>query len=406
MRFLIIVMSVLVVIYGFVGFRLTQPARLRFRWKAILWAAVLVCFAAFPVAMVSRHQFPGHLLSMPVAWFAYFTFGLFTLTFCVLVLRDGLLVVWTAAGKVFQHTTGWLRRMRSGSRAHRADGLAPPDSGRRMFLLNSSNAAVMGVSACLSGYGFVRARQIPSVVTVDIPMANLPEGFNGFRILQITDLHVGLTVRRDFVRNVVERANDQKPDMIVFTGDLADGHADYLAGEASPLAELHAGYGKFFVTGNHEYYTGVDAWLEAVNDFGFEPLINAHRVFETNGGRIVLSGVTDYRAGHRVPGHASDPSAALAGAPETVPRIMLAHQPKTVFTAAPEGVDLLICGHTHGGQFIPWNYMVSLDQPYVSGLHRHGNTKVYVSRGTGYWGPPVRIGAPSEITVLKLVRTG
>jgi predicted MPP superfamily phosphohydrolase len=222
--------------------------------------------------------------------------------------------------------------------------------------------------------------------------------------LQITDLHVSMTIRRDYVKGVVDRANDQNPDMIVMTGDLADGRVDDLRSETAPLANLRAPFGKFFVTGNHEYYSGVYSWLAEVKELEFIPLLNEHCIIRRNGAQIVLAGITDYRASRITPKHASSPAVALAGAPENGVKIMLAHQPKSVFQAEPAGADLLITGHTHGGQYFPWNYFVSLDQPWVEGLHKHGRTQVYVSRGAGYWGPPLRVGAPSEITVLRLVR--
>lgn len=263
--------------------------------------------------------------------------------------------------------------------------------------------AILGTTGVLTGYGVARARQVPAVVTVDVPINNLAPRFNGFKILQITDLHISMTIRADYVRGVVDTANAQDADIIVFTGDLADGHVNDLHTQAAPLADLAAGHGKYFVTGNHEYYAGVNGWLKEISSLGFTPLINEHRIIQRKGERFVLAGITDFRAAQIRPDHASDPKAALAGSPDSVPRIMLAHQPKSIFQAAPCGVDLLICGHTHGGQYIPFNLMVPLDQPYVHGLHQHGTTRVYVSRGTGYWGPPVRIGAPSEITVLRLV---
>jgi predicted MPP superfamily phosphohydrolase len=264
--------------------------------------------------------------------------------------------------------------------------------------------AVLSLTGSLTACGLAEARRIPEIVEVNVTLENLPPGFDGFRILQITDLHASMTIRHDYVKGVVDKTNAQKPDMIVITGDLADGRVIELRTETAPLADLQAKFGKFFVTGNHEYYSGVDSWLSEVRRLGFIPLINEHRIIRNHGAEIVLAGITDYRASRIVPHHASDPEAALAGAPENMVKIMLAHQPKSVFQAEPTGADLLITGHTHGGQYFPWNYMVSLDQPYVHGLHRHGKTQVYVSRGTGYWGPPIRIGAPSEITVLRLVR--
>jgi hypothetical protein len=164
--------------------------------------------------------------------------------------------------------------------------------------------------------------------------------------------------------------------------------------------------GNYFVTGNHEYYSGVIEWIEEVRRLGFTVLINEHRIITSGKSKMLLAGVTDYRESRILTDHRSDPQKALNAAAKTDIKILLAHQPKSIFDAARAGYDLQISGHTHGGQFFPWNLVVGLTQPYVSGLHQHADTQIYVSRGTGYWGPPVRVGSPSEITLIKLVSGG
>jgi len=395
MGFIIVAVSALTLIYGYTGLRLFRPARLSRNWKISLWGILFLLYIALPIAIYFRHQNPDGLLVIPLSWFAYLTFGFFTLTFAALFLRDiSLMLYWCGKGLI-----SMFQRFLVPSQQENLS-----DPARRGFLVNSTNLAILGVTGSLTGYGVAQARQIPEVVTIDIPLNNLPPAFHGFRILQITDLHVSQTIRRDYVRGVVETAMAQQPDMVAITGDLADGSVDSLRSETAPLSDLAAPYGKYFVTGNHEYYAGVDAWLEEITRLGFTPLLNEHRRLTRNGSEIVLAGITDYRASQIDPQHASNPKKALAGAPEGRVNIMLAHQPKSIFQAEAAGADLLITGHTHGGQFFPWNHFVSLDQPYVQGLHRHGNTQIYVSRGTGYWGPPMRVGAPSEITVLHLKR--
>ncbi len=389
MRFLIAVILSLSIIYGYVGFRLVQPAGLARGLKIFFWGLVLLFFAAPFLSIFLRSKMPTDSISMIVSWIAYLSFGFFTLIFAVLVIRDGLLLVSTMAELLYRFVTNSAK-------------LAFTNPSRRLFLVNGTNLGVLGLTGALTAYGLVQARKTPQVRQVDIFLENLPDEFNGFRILQLSDLHVSMTIRRDYVERVVERANGEKPDLIVFTGDLADGGAHALRVEAAPLADLQAPHGKFFVTGNHEYYSGVEGWLAEVRKWGFVPLLNEHRSIRLGAADIVLAGVTDYRAERIKPSHATNPGAALAGAPEKRVKIMLAHQPKSVFGAEATGADLLICGHTHGGQYIPYTYMVPLDQPYVHGLHKHGKTWIYVSRGTGYWGPPIRVGAPSEITVLRL----
>jgi predicted MPP superfamily phosphohydrolase len=198
--------------------------------------------------------------------------------------------------------------------------------------------------------------------------------------------------------------NEQKPDLIALTGDMTDGSVNRLRQDAAPLADLNAPYGKFFVTGNHEYYAGVRQWLEETKRLGFTNLINEHKIIENGEGRILLGGVTDPGGGQYSSEHISDPRKAMNGAPECDVKILLAHQPKSIYAAVKVGFDYVISGHTHGGQYFPYHFLVALTQPYLSGLHKYNNTQIYVSRGTGYWGPQIRIGAPSEITVHRLIQ--
>jgi uncharacterized protein len=261
---------------------------------------------------------------------------------------------------------------------------------------------ILGLSSMLSGYGFYEARKIPDVVNVDIPVHNLHENLAGFRIVQITDIHVGSTIKRNYVQGIVDKVNSLNPDVIVFTGDLADGMVSTHREDVAPLAELSARYGSFFVTGNHEYYMGVEAWIEEVDRLGFTVLLNEHRIISHGAGSLLLAGVTDFNGGYFIKSHESSPQAALEGTPPDTLKVLLAHQPRNIFAASSAGYDLQISGHTHGGQYFPWNHFVRLQQPYTKGLHKHENTWLYVSKGTGYWGPPVRIGVPSEITVITL----
>jgi uncharacterized protein len=203
----------------------------------------------------------------------------------------------------------------------------------------------------------------------------------------------------------VAGVNQLEPDVVAITGDLTDGAVSTLRSDVAPLAELCVRNEVFFVTGNHDYYSGDGrGWVEEVARLGMTPLVNEHRLIERDGAQLVIAGVTDYGAGDYVADHASDPAASLRGAPHRAPKILLAHQPRTALDAAPLGVDLQLSGHTHGGQIVPFQLLARLTQPVLSGLHRMGRMWLYVSRGTGYWGPPLRLGAPSEITVVTLRR--
>jgi uncharacterized protein len=261
---------------------------------------------------------------------------------------------------------------------------------------------VAGSSLALIVVGAWQAR-FPAIVRVTVPSPGLSPALNGFRIVQLSDLHISDTLRRPFVERVVSAANDLKPDVIALTGDIADAYVVDARDDASPLARLEAVHGKFFVTGNHEYYWDVHGWVAELQRLGFEPLLNAHRVVTRDGARVLVAGVTDGLAGAGTPGHRSDPRAAVAEAPDTEVRVLLAHQPISALEARTMGFDLQISGHTHGGQYFPFTLLIRLFQPFVAGLHRLDDMWLYVSRGTGYWGPPVRICAPSEITLLELV---
>ncbi len=269
--------------------------------------------------------------------------------------------------------------------------------------LSAPAVPMLALAATLLGY--LNARRTPRVRTVTIEQANLPHALEGFTIVQISDLHVGPTIRRHFMGRIVQAVNRLAPDIVAITGDLVDGTVAELGPEVAPLRDLVARSGSYFVTGNHEYYSGVHPWLDELRRLGVRVLLNEHVLIERDGARLVLAGVTDFTAGHFEPAHRSDPEAALAGAPaDAAMRILLAHQPRSAPAAAQAGFDLQISGHTHGGQFLPWNFFVRFQQPFTAGLHRVAQLRVYVSRGTGYWGPPKRFGAPSEITRIRLSR--
>ena len=261
--------------------------------------------------------------------------------------------------------------------------------------IHNVSSAILGTALGLTLVGMLQARR-PRVVHVTVPIRDLPGDLQGFRIAQLSDLHVGPTIRRRFVEAVVQRTNRLAPDLVAVTGDVADGLVPELREHVAPLGGLRAPHGTFFVTGNHEYFWDVRGWTRELARLGVDVLLNEHRLLVRGNGRLLLAGVTDLSA-------ASDPARALAGAPESDVRVLLAHQPKSAYAARDAGFDLQLSGHTHGGQYFPFNLLVRLFQPFVAGLHRLERMWLYVSRGTGYWGPPLRLGAPSEITLIELV---
>ena len=372
--FALIFLALLGSIYGYSGWRLIPylppPAQ--------IGAALALVFLLLTPLLLFRLRSRPHLawLTDPLAWVAYLGMGFFIVCSTLLILRDigGLLL----------------------------DLVYPIDA-----TLNASiDLATFVLTLVMAGYGCYQARRTPAVRQVDVPIANLPNALVGLRIVQISDLHVGPTIKAPFVERVVARVNELQPDLIVFTGDLADGTIERLATHTASLAELTAPLGLYFCTGNHEYYSGVENWTEQARRLGFDVLVNEGRQIDCGSGRIALAGVTDFSAGELVPDHASDPAKALAASDGADVRILLAHQPRSIEAASQANCHLQLSGHTHGGQFVPWKYVVSLQQPYVAGLHKFRDTWIYIHRGTGYWGPPLRLGVPSEIAVLTLSRAG
>jgi predicted MPP superfamily phosphohydrolase len=259
---------------------------------------------------------------------------------------------------------------------------------------------ILGAASALSFVGLLQARY-PRVYRVDVAIEDLPPELEGYRIVQLSDVHIGPTIRRRFVQGMVEKANALDADAVAITGDLVDGHLDELADEVEPLRELRARDGVFYVTGNHEYYWRPNEWIPALENLGLVFLKNAHRVVERGSARLVFAGIPDIIGRNS---HKPDPPRALSGAPDDAVKVLLSHRPHMVKDAEALGVHLQLSGHTHGGQFFPWNFVSHRVHPVATGLRRIGRTWLYVNRGTGYWGPPSRLGVGGEITVIQLVR--
>ncbi len=392
--FLLISSSLIAVIYGYVGWKFVTHSRLNALWRRVVWSATIVLFLLNPVGFISGLLFGRSSFPEVLSWISYIGLGFMS-------LAAALLLVWDLV-----RLSAFLA-----TRLHKA--FHPPrfvketsveSVNRREFLLQSVNIGLIGAAALLGAHGFYEARRRPRIVRVDVPVRGLPQSLAGFHIAQITDIHMGPTIKHDYLEAIVESVNSLHADLIALTGDLADGTVEHLQYHVSPLRELRANSGVFFVTGNHEYYSGALEWMQEVGRLGLTVLTNEHRLIRRGGGRLLLAGVPDYSARSILPSHISDPLTAIEGAPDADVRVLLAHQPRSIFTAAKAGFDLQISGHTHGGQYFPGNLLVALVQPYIAGLHLYKKTWIYVSRGTGYWGPPLRLGAPSEITSIRLVR--
>lgn len=265
-------------------------------------------------------------------------------------------------------------------------------------------AAVLAVTVVLLVWGYAEAMRVPRVKALNVTIPRLGRGLDGLRVAVITDTHYGPIDRSRWSAGVVERVNELDADVVCHVGDIADGTADIRDNQAAPLASVRATSARVYVTGNHEYFSEAEGWLDYMERAGWDVLHNRHLTIERGGDQLVIAGVDDATAaGSGVRGHGQDLATALAGADPESPVLLLAHQPKQVTHAARAGVDLQLSGHTHGGQIWPFNFLVRLEQPVVHGLSRHGErTQLYTSRGTGFWGPPFRVFAPSEITLLTL----
>ncbi|MFZ3298942.1 metallophosphoesterase [Ralstonia pickettii] len=369
-RFLMTTVGLMAALHVYIGWRLLPDLG----WNGAGWAAgiifLLISTVMIPTGMAARFVIRPISLADRVSWFGALLMGLLSSLFVLTLLRDIALIVLPQA---YRHDSALL---------------------------------VVALTLLVTLIGYVNARRIPRVARVTVPIAGLPAPLHGFTIAQITDLHVGPTIKRAYVAGVVDRLNALQPDVIAVTGDLVDGEVDVLRPHIAPLAGMSARHGVFAVTGNHEYYSGVGPWVSEFERLGMRVLMNEHAVLEHDGAPLVIAGVTDFSAGKFDTAHTSDPTRALAGSPSGVtPTILLAHQPRSAPAAAEAGFDLQLSGHTHGGQFWPWSLFVPLQQPFTAGLHKLGRLWIYTSRGTGYWGPPKRFGAPSEITLIRLEPT-
>ncbi|MFI6041178.1 metallophosphoesterase [Nocardia sp. NPDC051321] len=275
-------------------------------------------------------------------------------------------------------------------------GVGDPDRSRIVAV------GVFAVSIALVAWGIIEARRVPRVRTVEVSIPGLGQGLDGLRMVVVTDTHFAALDRLRWSEKVVAVVNEQRPDIACHAGDLADGSVAKRHSQVDPLGKVDAALGRFYITGNHEYFGDAQGWIDHMAAIGWQPLRNQHQTVTRGGDLLVIAGIDD-PTGVGLPGHGPDLTTALAGADPRLPVVLLAHQPKQINAAVEAGVALQISGHTHGGQIWPFHYLVRLDQPVVAGLSRHGDhTQLYTSRGTGFWGPQLRVFAPSEVTVLIL----
>ncbi|MGH7857535.1 MAG: metallophosphoesterase [Candidatus Binatia bacterium] len=287
-------------------------------------------------------------------------------------------------------------------------GLLVPsaEAGSRMALVDSRLQAfgVVALTSLAGAAGLVSALAPPKARRHEVFVTRWPQALDGFRIVQLSDLHVGPMRGRRFVEAVVSRTNALDPDLVAVTGDIVDGDVESLAAELAPFSALRSRHGAFFVTGNHEYFSRADPWIGCLRELGLRPLRNERVAVGDDGASFDLAGVDDHYARHFGGDHGEDLERALEGRDASRAVVLLAHNPSIFDRAAELGVDLQISGHTHGGQIWPFHYLVRLVVPYVAGAYHRHRSQLYVSRGTGFWGPPLRLFAPAEITEIVIRR--
>jgi len=349
-------------------------------WRRGLLTALALLGASLiaePIAERLLHPPASRLVSWPASLWMGFAF----LTVLLLAATDALL---------------WI----GGSAA-----LAAPDAvftGERTAALRAVGVAAAALAA--GAVGLRTALRPPALRSVEFHLERWPAALDGFRIVQLSDVHLGPILGRSFASQLVERSNALAPDLVAVTGDLVDGGVRQLAREVAPLAGLRARHGVFFVTGNHDHYSGARSWTEKVRELGMQPLRNRRVAIGDGDAGFDLVGVDDHHGSHFGGDGGEDLAAALAGRDPQRPAILLAHDPSTFKGASGLGIDLQISGHTHGGQIWPFGYLVRLAIPFVAGRFARNGAQLYVSRGTGFWGPPMRLLAPAEITEIVLRR--
>jgi hypothetical protein len=362
-------------VHRYVWVRLVRAPGWPGAWQPALTAAAITLAILVPLSFLAIRGLP-RVAAVPIAWIAYPWMGFLLYLFLLTVASDVV--------RGFSFLAGAL----------------PHDPERRKVLARSLAGIVGAASGVIGVGGLVNVARGFEVKHVRIPLARLPASASGYSIVQITDVHVGPTLGRPFAEQIVAQVNALSADLVVITGDLVDGTVDELRDLVEPLRGLRARDGVFFVTGNHEYYSGANEWIAHLGTLGIRVLRNERVSIR---GAFDLAGVDDSSAHRMLAGHGQDIPRALEGRDPSRAVVLLAHQPKAVHDAARCDVDLQISGHVHGGQLVPFNWLARLDQPFISGLHRMGTTQVYVSTGTGYWGPPMRVGPRSEVTRIELV---
>lgn len=379
--FIFVVLGVLLGLHYYLWLRLIRDPHWPSPWRAIATVALVLLTISLPATLFFMRR-PASPLRLMV-WPAFIWMGLMFLLTVILAGSDLI--------RLAAFVARWATKQ------------PPLSAERRAFFAQwiaggaLTGAGVLGVLGMRSALGPVAVRR------VEIALDRITSAHDGVTIAQLTDLHIGPTIGKGELADIVRRTNALSPDIVAITGDLVDGSVAELRDAVAPLADLKAKFGVYFVTGNHEYFSGVTEWVQEITRIGIRVLRNERITVGAGPSAFYLAGVDDRSAARNaVAGHGEDLPRALGARDAKLPLVLLAHQPRTVMDAANFDVDLQLSGHTHGGQIWPFGGLVRLQQRFVAGLSKHRNTAIYVSRGTGYWGPPMRLFAPAEITQIVL----
>ncbi len=383
--FIALFFSVVGGLHYYLWIRIVRDFALPPPYRTIVTALFLVIFVSLPLTFLASRAIRFELFR-PLSMGPYTWLGVFMLlTFAFLsvdALRAGLFI----AKKI-------------GTPDFLSAAVGSNTVVLKRYLIGGILLTVFGLTVT----SLITAAKGPTVKSVEILLSRLPKTRDGFKFVQISDLHVGATADREQLTSMVEEINALSPDLIAFTGDLVDGTPEFLRDEIRPLKDLRSKFGTFFVTGNHEYYSGAAQWIAELKKLGVRVLRNEAVPIGSDGDAFYLAGVDDYASSGMLPGHGQDIPKAVSNIPKGKAVVLLAHQPKAIDEASKFGVDLVLSGHTHGGQIWPFTGLVRLQQPYNTGLHRHSETtQIYINQGTFTWGPPMRLFTQNEITLIHL----
>jgi predicted MPP superfamily phosphohydrolase len=429
-----VVLLAMLLLHGYLWWRLVRSTTRPGRTRRVL-TLLTVLLALLPALAITLRRTLSPDAAAPLDWVAYSWLGVAFYAFLALLVLEP--VRWIANAVLRRRErrqnatsatdtdelvpSGARRAPRRDDEAAQPEAGTPPGRGairedrdvianvtvpspsRRLFLARSLAVTAGTVALGTAGTGAWLANSAPAVRRVPITLNGLDPALEGLRIVTFSDAHLSATYGGRRFERLVEMVNEQRPDVVAIVGDLVDGDVREQRDEVAPLADLVSEQGVYFVTGNHEYFVDTRAWMRHLPTLGIDVLRNERVAISRGEASFDLAGIDDRTAqSSGVPGHGADLDEALDGRDDATPLVLLAHQPVMVEQARTAGVDLQLSGHTHGGQLWPFDYAIRLDQPAVEGLSRHGNTQLYVTAGAGYWGPPMRIGARPEITVVEL----